>query len=146
MIFSVASEEAQAFRAGPFNEVAPSFSPDGRSLAYASDESGAFEVYGASFPGPGPECRVSVSGGNDPRWSANGELFYRANSSLMVVRMSDLEPICDPEPERLLDGLERISWDAAPARDFFITLEPRPEPKLFLTLNFFEELKRLVPN
>ncbi len=64
----------------------------------------------------------------------------------MVVPKSDLVPTCDPEPERLFDGLEMISWDAAPAGDCFVTLELRPEPKLFLALNWFEELKRLVPN
>ena len=64
----------------------------------------------------------------------------------MVVPESDLVPTCDPEPERLFDGLEMISWDAAPTGDFFVTLELRPEPKLFLALNWFEQIKRLVPN
>ncbi|MBI4469562.1 MAG: serine/threonine-protein kinase [Acidobacteria bacterium] len=55
------------------------FSPDGRWIAYDSNESGRFEVYVAPFPGPGGKRRISLSGGEVPRWRGDGkEIFYEA--------------------------------------------------------------------
>ena len=69
-----------------FNERRGSFSPDGRWVAYASDESGRYEVYVAPFPGPGGKWQVSTGGGNSPRWRHDGtELFYRAPDDTLMV-------------------------------------------------------------
>ena len=58
-------------------ELSGQFSPDGRWVAYTSDESGRYEVYLAQFPGAGGKRQVSVAGGSLPRWRADGkELFY----------------------------------------------------------------------
>jgi len=60
-----------------FNERYPEFSPDGRWLAYASDESGRFEVYVQPFPRGGGKWQVSSEGGCAPLWARNGkQLFY----------------------------------------------------------------------
>jgi len=60
-----------------FNEVAGHFSPDGRWVAYYSNESGRYEVYVASFPGPGGKWQISTAGGKSPRWRREGtEVFY----------------------------------------------------------------------
>lgn len=59
------------------NERGARFSPDGRWIAYVSDESGRDEVYGLPYPGPGPRTIVSNAGGDQPVWSADGrELHY----------------------------------------------------------------------
>ncbi|HEV8700940.1 MAG TPA: protein kinase [Candidatus Polarisedimenticolia bacterium] len=61
----------------PFRELEAVFSPDGRWIAYTSDESGRGEVYVTSFPGPGRKWQVSTSGGVLPRWSGTGrEVFF----------------------------------------------------------------------
>ena len=62
-------------------------SPDGRWLAYVSDESGRYEVYVQSFPGGGGKRQVSTGGGIGPRWRGDGkELFYHApDGKLMAV-------------------------------------------------------------
>ncbi|HEV2985213.1 MAG TPA: protein kinase [Vicinamibacterales bacterium] len=53
------------------------FSPDGRWVAFSSNESGRLDVYVAPFPGPGPHTRLSAAGGGWPRWRADGkEVFY----------------------------------------------------------------------
>ena len=71
----------------PFLELDPKFSPDGRFLAYQSNESGRFEIYVQTFPGAGGKWQVSTSGGVDASWRADGkELFYRAaDQKLMAV-------------------------------------------------------------
>jgi Tol biopolymer transport system component len=70
-----------------FNEQQAQFSPDGKWIAYTSDESGAPEVYVRTFPDSGARWRVSVSGGAQARWRRDGrELFYiAADRKLMVV-------------------------------------------------------------
>jgi Tol biopolymer transport system component len=70
-----------------FSESWPVFSPDGRYLAYQSNESGRQEIYVQSFPGPGGKWQVSSSGGTEPHWRADGrELFYRsADQKLTAV-------------------------------------------------------------
>jgi eukaryotic-like serine/threonine-protein kinase len=69
------------------NEHLGRFSPDGRWLAYVSDESGSDEVYIVSFPGAGTKQRISTGGGSDPRWRGDGrELFYNTvDGRLMKV-------------------------------------------------------------
>jgi Tol biopolymer transport system component len=68
------------------NEIAGRLSPDGRWLAFASDESGRFEVYVQSFPGGGSKRQVSTGGGNQPRWRRDGrELFYYARDGKLMT-------------------------------------------------------------
>jgi serine/threonine-protein kinase len=72
-------------RTGAF-EVYPSFSPDGRWITYASNESGAWEIYVRRFPDDGTKVRVSTSGGVVPYWSPNGrELIYRTDANQVMV-------------------------------------------------------------
>ena len=85
--YSVAEKKASLFLATPVNEANGRFSPDGRWLAYASDESGKYEVYVRPFPGPGGKWQISAAGGGQPVWNRNGkELFYvSADNKLMAV-------------------------------------------------------------
>jgi hypothetical protein len=70
-----------------FDEIEGQFSPDGRWLAYASNESGRYEIYIRTFPDGGVKRQVSVAGGVQPRWKRDGhELFYVApDTRLMAV-------------------------------------------------------------
>jgi serine/threonine-protein kinase len=73
----------------PFNEYYPALSPDGRWLAYTSDESGQNEVYVRSFPDGGGKVLVSQTGGSEPVWSRDGrELFYRGFDQLRTPLVS----------------------------------------------------------
>jgi hypothetical protein len=70
-----------AFLSTPFNEQNGVFSPDGKWVAYESNESGRNEIYVRPFPGPGGQWQVSTQGGSVPRWRADGpvgkyELYY----------------------------------------------------------------------
>ena len=77
---------AAPFLMSPFDESAPAFSPNGRLLAYASDESGKLEVYLRSYPMSDRKWPVSTSGGTGPRWNRNGkEIFYRSGNKIMAA-------------------------------------------------------------
>src|SRR5262249_51547103 len=70
----------------PFEERDGQFSPDGKWIAYQSNESGRFEIYVRPFPGPGGKIQISTSGGAQPRWNKNGkEIFYVSLDSKMMA-------------------------------------------------------------
>jgi len=77
------------FVATAFNEFNPAISPDGRLLAYVSDENRRTEVYVQAIPGPGARVQVSVNGGTEPVWSpSGGTLFFRGPSRIMSAVIS----------------------------------------------------------
>jgi Tol biopolymer transport system component/DNA-binding winged helix-turn-helix (wHTH) protein len=89
--------------ATPSNECQGRVSPDGRWMAYTSDETGAFEIYVQAFDGGGGKRVVSVGGGSEPQWSGDGrELFYvAADATLMAVAMPADERAAMPRPAAL---------------------------------------------
>jgi serine/threonine-protein kinase len=77
------------FAATAANEVAPRFSPDGHWIAYASDETGRYEVYAKPYPGPGARVQLSDGGGGQPVWAKDGKrLFYRLGRSMMAADLA----------------------------------------------------------
>jgi eukaryotic-like serine/threonine-protein kinase len=82
--------KAYEFLQTPSDEFGAQFSPDGRWLAYVSDELGTGQVYIAPFPGPGGKWQVSKSGGTEPRWRADGKELYfvSADSELTAVEVT----------------------------------------------------------
>jgi len=85
-----AGKKPYPFIAGPFAELEPRFSPDGRWLAYTSNESGRREVYIQPFPGRGGKWQVSTQGGRNPEWRGDGrELYFiSATGAMMAVDVS----------------------------------------------------------
>jgi Tol biopolymer transport system component len=87
-----------------FNEVQPRFSPNGRWVAYASDESGQFEVYIRAWPSAEQRTPVSIGGGMQPEWRRDGkELFYlSADRNIMTVPIAnDAKTIAVGTPQAL---------------------------------------------
>ncbi len=84
----------------------PAFSPDGRYVAYVSMESGRFEIFVQSFPGPAGKWQISTEGGEDPVWSRNGkEIFYVASGSrLMSVPVTAGETFQAGNPQLLFEA------------------------------------------
>jgi Tol biopolymer transport system component len=69
-----------------FNEGDPAISPDGRWIAYFSNETGVTQVYVQSFPDGGNKQRISEAGGNEPRWNGNGtELFFLSPNGILMA-------------------------------------------------------------
>jgi len=134
----------------PADEVSPTLSPDGRWLAYASNESGRYEVYVRSFPGMGARYPVSLDGGTVPVWSPRGgELFYRsgpmmlvaevrAGSTFEVVRRTALFSNGDFESDPTHQG-----YDVAPdGRHFVMVRNLGGTSHLTVTLHLFQNLGR----
>jgi serine/threonine-protein kinase len=141
-----------------FIEAFPTFSPDGRWLAYQSDEKGRREVFVQPYPPTGAKRQVSDEGGSKPRWSAKGdEIFYRNGTKLYAVPI-ETEPAFKPGRPKLLfekpfvETNTRTDYDVAPDGERFVFLEltaeeaaRKPVHQLFVVQNWFEELERLAP-
>jgi Tol biopolymer transport system component len=122
---------------GPFNEMAPRISPDGRWIVYASDESGREEIYAQAFPGLGRRVQISVDGGTEPIWHPRGgEIVFRAASARQFMSVSveaaDSLVLSAPRPIASDDGVERAStdhtsFDVAPDGRLLAVEEPAPD-------------------
>jgi serine/threonine protein kinase/Tol biopolymer transport system component len=151
-----------SFLQTPSNELEPAFSPDGRWLAYSSDESGTHQVYVRSFPDKGERWQISSTGGVYPVFSRDGhQLFFRTEDSRTIMAVSctmhgDSFESTRPRvwSETLLAnvGLVGRNFDVAPDGIRMIAVmpaqraeEPNEQNHLVLLLNLFDELRRRVP-
>ena len=139
------------FERSAFNETQAQVSPDGRWVAYASDDSGKNQIYVRAFPGPGGKVPISVEGGENPRWSRGGrELFYLdpAKSRVMAVDIQ-AGPMFRIGQTHALFEQHNPDWDVAPdGQHFLVRKQPQTvqnEPKLQVVVNWFDELRRRVP-
>jgi dipeptidyl aminopeptidase/acylaminoacyl peptidase len=89
LVVPLTGGDPTAVAVGPGDQTLGQFSPDGRWIAYASDEGGGFQVYVRSHPDGGSLQQISTAGGTEPRWSRDGsELYFRTQDDrLMVVRV-----------------------------------------------------------
>jgi serine/threonine-protein kinase len=152
---SIKDRKAQPFGQNLRRDSAPQFSPDGRWIAYDSNESGREEIYIRPFPGPGGRYQIST-GGTEPVWNPKGhELFYRNLGKMMAVEVTTQPSFSAGEPKILFEGSYVISprsaadYDVSPDGQRFLMLKsadaaPRPE-QINVVLNWFEELKQRVP-
>jgi Tol biopolymer transport system component len=89
----------------PAYEGGARLSPDGQWLTYVSNETGRNEIYITPFPGPGDRTPVSIAGGTQAVWNADGtEIFYRVDDKMMVVRVTTSPTLKLSSPETLFDG------------------------------------------
>jgi Tol biopolymer transport system component len=140
----------EPFLRTPFSESDARFSPDGRWLAYQSNEFGRPEIYVQPFPGPGGKWQISREGGGAPRWARNGrELFYYYGNKMMAVDIKTEPAFTAGRPRMLFEGQYVGNYDVSQDSQRFLmvqAVEPsQPATQINLVLNWFEELKRLVP-
>jgi serine/threonine-protein kinase len=136
-----------------FNEIGARLSPDGRWMAYVSDENGATQVYVQPYPALDSRFPISPAGGSEPVWSRDGtQLFYRNGSDLWAVSIGTGEAFEAGLPAQVIDlgapgkGATHTSYDAASdSRFLIIGDEIQASEALTVILNWTEELKRLVP-
>ena len=147
----------EAFLRTPAAERNPAFSPDGRWIAYTSDEGGRSDVFVRPFPGPGGKWQISSAGGNAPQWSGDGkQLFFqsRVPSQIWVAEISTKGSSFAAGPPRAWSSqIISDDWFFAMAKDgkravvFQIpSVEPSPSAVHVVFLeNFSGEVRRLIP-
>lgn len=142
--------QSRPFLKTPFSENEPRVSPDGRWLAYQSNESGRFEVYVRTFPDVGAPHQASTEGGISPAWSPDGNLFYRAtNGMLMAVALTSTTPFTTGTPRALFDAtryesLYRVAPDGKRLLMMVLTDSEQTPTTISLVLNFIAELRQRV--
>lgn len=138
-------------------ETYPSFSPDGRWIAYGSNESGSWEVYVRAFPYDGRKFQISRAGGRITRWSPNGhDLLYRTDDQRIMVATYDVKgtsfvvrAVRPWSDRRLADTNVLANFDLSADGRRILALIPaaRPEDQqtanhVTFMLNFFDEVRR----
>jgi serine/threonine-protein kinase len=156
-VLDVRSGRVTPFLNSKFHEIDPEFSPDGRWIAYSSNESKRLEVYVRPFAGQGMKQQVSSDGGGEPLWAINGkQLFYRRQDQVWVVDVQTDGGFAASKPRLLFEkpgyllGLLIRGYDLSIDGQRFLMVKseqrkPTPVTEMILVQNWFEELKRLVP-
>jgi len=135
-------------------EGGPRLSPDGKWLAYVSDESGQNDVYLRPYPAVDRRWTVSTKGGTQPMWNANGkEIFYRNNDKMMVVALTTTPDVKLSTPRLLFEqryaygvGITIANYDVTPdGQNFVMVKDEVTGGRLNVVFDWFTELSRLAP-
>jgi serine/threonine-protein kinase len=167
MILPIEGDETSGWKPGkpsaflntPADEAAPMFSPDGRWIAYTSNESGRYEVFVRPFPGPGGKWQISTAGGVEAAWSrTRRELLYRGLDNRIMVAAytvegdsfkADKPRLWSEQPIRQRFRLPRF-FDLHPDGERIAAAVPTGQPEekpdhVTFIFNFFDELRRIAP-
>ena len=140
-----------------WSTVGGQFSPDGRAVAYVSDETGRDEVYVRPFGRDGAAAPVSTEGGTSPRWSPDGrEVFYRRGDAFLAASVTSAgDALAAGDSKKLFEvraapGRSTIQagYSMSPdgRRFLVLLLDPRAVPtRINVVLNWFAELEAKVP-
>ncbi len=147
----------ERFFESKFTDAIPEFSPDGRWIAYSTNESGRVEVVVRAFPAPasgqGGKWLVSTNGGTLVRWShSSSELLYQEGDRIMAVRYTVNGGSFDADKPRVrIEKLGGTAWDIAPDGRIAVRTPvespqaPAAEHTVVFLENFFDELRRKAP-
>lgn len=125
------------------NETAPAFSPDGKFVAYQSDESGRLEVFVQAYPS-GSKWQVTNGGGRGPRWTSGGrELVYRNDTTLFALP-GTLQPFSAGQAQTLFSIPNIFAFDVTADGKRFVVAqdgENRENVDFVLITGWFDELR-----
>lgn len=138
-----------------FHEYGAALSPDGRWMAYQSNESGRPEIYVRDLSEAGGRWQISTAGGEEPRWSPDArELYFRNNDLFMSVAIQNHPAFQAATPENLFGGIYNlrsntsVSYDVDPKGNRFLMIRPAGDitapAQVRVVLNWFDELRRLA--
>lgn len=142
--------EAKTLLDTDFDERGGALSPNGRWLAYASNESGRLEVYVRPFPELDRKSLVSTDGGRHPVWSRDStELFYRNDGKMLAVAVATSFEFQAGRPELLFEEPSRLelAFDVSADGERFLMIQhdETASREIRVVLHWTEELKRLAP-
>jgi serine/threonine-protein kinase len=142
-------QQARPWVRTAYDERALAMSPDGRWLAYVSNESGRDEVYVRAFPEPSGRWQVSTGGGTEPRWARSGrEMFYRSGDSLVSVAVTTGATFSVGARQVLFvrpyaGNTSTVNYDVHPdGQRFVMVAGGSAQPGLVVALHWFDELRR----
>ena len=147
-------ENSRPFVQTRVGEGAPVFSPDGRWVAYVSNETGRSEIYVRPFAGSGGPQQISTDGGREPAWPRTGhELFFRNGDEMMGVDVTTTPTLKAGAPRRLFESATVPSdafyanYDVTADGQRFLMIKPVEPSKaraqiIDVVLNWPEELRR----
>jgi serine/threonine-protein kinase len=153
---SVDSSMPRTLVSSAFGEWRPELSPDGRWLAYASNESGQTEIYVRPYPDvEAGRWQISTNSGDEPQWSADSRtLFFFNRDSMMAARVTPGSTFEFATPEPIFSRSSYVTLEEEPRRyavsgDQLLMLKApnsgNSNGEIVIVQNFVEELKRLVP-
>jgi Tol biopolymer transport system component len=150
-ILSVRLDDAQTVTplvTGPYTESLPRLSPDGKWLAYQSNETDRFEVYVRPFPGNGARVQVSDRGGTEPIWARDGRsLYYRGpTGELIQVTVTTGASFSIGARTVVLTGdyltdASHANWDVSPDGRFLLLKRAGEESQTVVVHNFAREVR-----
>ena len=135
----------------PFEERGIAVSPDGKWLAYVSNETGTDEVYVRALPGPGGRVQISTNGAREPRWGPGGrELLYRSRDSVYATQIATTDGQVRVGPRRALfhdvyrtgGAGNHAGWDVDPSGRRFVFVRERgldAERQVHVLVNRFDQ-------
>jgi serine/threonine-protein kinase len=125
-------------------------SPDGRLVAFVSQESGAEQVYVQPFPGRGARVQVSLHDGGEPLWSRDGrKLFYRDVENLIAADISTVGGVLSVTKREVMfpdnfirRSLPHANYDVSPDGTKFLFLKATAEPEAIVVYNWMDEVRK----
>ncbi len=136
------------------DEYESSISPDGKWIAYLTDESGSYQIYVRSFPNKEGKWQISTDVAEEPRWAPDGKMmYYRKNSQIMAVPVSTATTFSAGIPTVLFNGFPAMNVDSGISYDItadgkcFITTQPvrgTSYKNIAVVLHWIDEIKNLA--
>jgi Tol biopolymer transport system component len=151
--------KARPFSRPSFDEVNAQLSPDGKWIAYSSDESGKYEVVVEPFPGPGAKLQVSIHGGWMAGWARNGRDLYYVDpdtGQMMEVEIGTGPTFHAGQPKAMFKmpdpsnaSIGNVIFDVSPDPKHFLVTRPEKAANagstLIFTTNWFDDLRKRAP-
>ena len=140
-----ATGSSDYFLRTPGNERTPSVSPDGKWVAFASDQTGTLEIYVVSYPVPGEQHRISTNGGIDPTWASGSTLYYQNGTTIMAATVRTTPGFAlEGSPREVGNGTSGFTgwWDVArDGRVLVVRADRRTTRQFQVVFNWFDEIR-----
>ena len=157
MLVDVAAKTARPLIATAFSESSARVSPDGKWVAYLSDESGRREIYAQAFPGLGHKTLISVEGGEQPLWMKDGRaIYFRTEKAFLSARIDVSGEAVQPGAPTMLfadtymrpQAVNHTTYEVFPDGSFLLFAVPdeviNTQGEVVAVFNWLDEVRRTI--